>query len=83
LIVLIIQCPKRSSYFNISVGSRTSDAATTPRVLELDGRIANAYTVFLNGQKLGAGYNSAHGYGTHKFTIPLTEQATSGTISVE
>ena len=61
-----------------------SGEAATPRVLEVDGRIANAYTVFLNGQKVGAGYNSAHGYGTHKFTIPLlTEQAIRGTIAVE
>ena len=55
-----------------SRGTALADAAgTTPMTLTLNGRRANAYTVFVNGALVGNVWDAAHSWGPKAFTIPL------------
>eukprot|EP01043_Picozoa_sp_COSAG02_P013161 COSAG02_NODE_522_length_20749_cov_14.985278_3_plen_401_part_00 len=43
------------------------------RTLKLAGRVANAYSAFIDGKLMGSAFNAAHGYGSKSYSIALAD----------
>ena len=69
----------RSEYLiyvtNLSAASITAAASARgseeAELLTIDGRISNAYSVFVDGVLVGSGFNAAHSYGSESYEISL------------
>ena len=55
----------------------TTIASQQPKSLKVSGRIANAYSVFIDGVLIGEAWNAAHSYGSKNYEIALSQNDTA------
>jgi hypothetical protein len=56
-------------------GEQQQQQQQVARTLKLAGRVANAYSAFIDGKLMGSAFNAAHGYGSKPYSIALADTA--------